>query len=74
MTTCQTCAHWQPKASGPMAKHGLALCGMGNRWTFFPPQHTCPKHKQAAPEIVQGRATWLAQQPASSNVQRKHGR
>ena len=67
MTTCQFCTHWQPKASG------LALCALGNRWTFFPPQHTCPKHKQAAPAIVQGRAIWLAQQPASSNVQRKHG-
>lgn len=72
--TCATCHHWNPKASGQMSRHRMALCNLGARWTFYPPQHTCPKHKDAAPEIVQGRVTWLAQQPASSNVQRKHGR
>ena len=72
--TCATCANWLPKESGGMSKHRMALCSLGTRWVFYPPQHTCPKHKQAAPEIVQGRATWLAQQPASSNVQLKHGK
>ena len=72
--TCATCHHWNPKASGQMSRHRMALCNLGTRWTFYPPQHTCKKHKQAAPEIVHGRATWLAQQPASSNVQRKHGK
>ena len=64
--TCQSCAHWQPKASGPMAKHGLALCGMGNRWTFFPPQHRCGSHKQAAEDVQAARVKWLA----ASSLQR----
>jgi len=57
-----------------MSKHRMALCSLGTRWTFYPLQHTCGKHKQAAPEIVQGRATWLAQQPASLPAPRKRGR
>ena len=72
--TCATCTHWSPKQAKDMAKHRMCPCALGKPWTFFGPEHLCAKHKEAAPEIVHGRATWLAQQPASSNVQRKHGK
>ena len=39
--TCATCSHWNPKASGPMSRHRMALCNLGTRWTFYPPQHNC---------------------------------
>lgn len=63
MTTCQTCAHWQLRDSMgkqlPMAKHGLGACALGTRWTYFPPQHTCPKHKAADADVTAARAKWL---------------
>ena len=70
MTTCQACTHWQPKASGPMAKHGMALCALGTRWQFFPPQHQCGNHKPAAKDVQAARVKWLA---ASSPSQQKSG-
>ena len=58
--SCATCANWLPKESGGMSKHRMALCSLGTRWTFYPPQHTCGKHKQATPQVVTARVTWLA--------------
>ena len=65
MTTCQTCAHWQPKASTAMAKHGMAICALGTRWTYYPPQHTCPGHKPAAEDVQAARAKWLSRKSAA---------
>ncbi len=63
--TCQTCKHWLPKESGGMAKHRMALCAKGTRWTFYPPQHTCPRHTEADQEVVTARVQWLGQSSAS---------
>ena len=57
--SCATCANWLPKESGGMSKHRMALCNLGTRWTFYPPQHECSKHKPASPEIQQARVAWL---------------
>lgn len=54
-----------------MAKHRFAPCALGPNWAYKSPIHTCHKHKDAAPEIVQGRVTWLAKQ--SSPAPRKSG-
>lgn len=43
-----------------MSKHRMALCSLGTRWVFYPPQHTCGKHKPAAPEIQAARVVWLS--------------
>lgn len=42
-----------------MAKHRMALCAKGTRWTFYPPQHTCLKHTEADQEVVAARVQWL---------------
>lgn len=62
--TCQTCTHWQPKASTTMAKHGMAICALGTRWTYFPPQHTCHGHKPAAEDVQAARVKWLSPKSA----------
>lgn len=28
--TCATCHHWNPKASGLMSRHRMALCNLGD--------------------------------------------
>ena len=57
--TCKTCTHWTPKKSGPMASHRMALCSLGNRWTYFPPQHGCGKHLEASEQVVAARVQWV---------------
>ena len=66
--TCQSCIHWSPKKSGPMAKQGFALCAIGPVWKYLAPQHTCQKHKPAEESVVSARVAWL-----SSPAQRKRG-
>jgi len=68
--TCATCVHWLLRTSAgkqlPMAKHGFGECApMRAPWTTYPPQHTCPKHKEAAPDVVNARAVWLGKLSAS---------
>lgn len=70
-TTCATCKHWNQKKAGEMAKHRFAPCALGPNWAYKSPMHTCHKHKDAAPEIVQGMVTWLAKQ--SSPARPKSG-
>lgn len=65
---CATCQNWLPKESGGMAKHRMALCSLGTRWTFYPPQHTCGQHKQAKPEVVATRITWLARSSGARQI------
>lgn len=49
--TCENCAHRTPAPppppgrNGSMAGSGFALCAKGNKWTFYPPQHTCNQHQ-----------------------------
>jgi hypothetical protein len=43
-----------------MAKQQFAVCALGPRWQFLPPQGTCEKHKPAPPEVVQSRLRWLS--------------
>jgi hypothetical protein len=62
--TCATCKNWSPKDSGGMAKHRMAVCALGPKWRFYPPQRTCDKHAEAAPAVVQARAVWLAKERA----------
>ena len=57
--TCATCTNWLPKESGGMSKHRMALCSLGTRWTFYPPQHTCGKHKAASQEVIEARVLWI---------------
>ena len=57
--TCQTCAHWSPKANPAMAKHGFAPCALGKHWTTLPPQHTCAKHRPAPADVQAARVKWL---------------
>lgn len=46
-----------------MAKHRFAPCALGPNWAYKSPMHTCHKHKDAAPEIVQGRVHGLPSNP-----------
>jgi hypothetical protein len=58
--TCKTCQHWDMRSSPQMARHGMATCGLQkNKWAYYPPQHTCERHKKAKGEIVQARETYL---------------
>lgn len=60
MASCLTCVHWQPKQSGPIARHGYAICAHMPKWTFFAPSETCERHKSAAPEVIEARLKWEA--------------
>lgn len=62
--TCATCASWNPRESGGMAKHRMAICARGPKWRFFPPQSSCPKHEAAPAAVIAKRAAWLADKPA----------
>jgi hypothetical protein len=55
---CLLCSQWSPKQSGQMARHGFALCLLGPRWEFLPPQHTCPRFSPASEEIQAARKVW----------------
>lgn len=57
--TCTTCASWNLKRAGSMAKHHFGICDKRPTWVFYPPTHTCPKHKPAAADITQARIKWL---------------
>lgn len=63
--TCTTCTHWSPKQAGVMAKHRMAPCALGKPWTFFGPEHQCPKHLEAAPDVVAARVVWVGKLSAS---------
>jgi len=43
-----------------MAAHRLAICALGEKWTFLPPRATCEKHKPLPVEQSAARVTWLA--------------
>jgi hypothetical protein len=58
LTCCLTCAHWRPKDSGSMARHGFAICSHEARWTFFALTHTCNRHQGAPEEVAQARIKW----------------
>ena len=58
--TCKSCAHWAPKRAAKMAPHGFGCCAHAPIWAYFPPHHTCPKHKPAKEAVVAARAAWLA--------------
>jgi hypothetical protein len=49
MKTCQTCTQWVLENT-PLP--GMAPCKLGKPWTFFPPQHTCPRHTPATAQMV----------------------
>ena len=57
---CLTCAHWAPKRAAKMAPFGFGCCAHAPAWKYFPPAHTCPKHKPAKEAVVAARAVWLA--------------
>lgn len=57
--TCATCTHWSPKKAGAMAKHRMAPCSLGKPWTYLAPEHTCDRHKAAAPDVAAARVVWL---------------
>ena len=57
---CQTCAAWAPKRAAKMAPHGFGCCTHSPIWAYFPPAHTCAKHKPAKEAVVAARAVWLA--------------
>lgn len=42
-----------------MAKHRMCPCALGKPWTFFGPEHQCPKHKEAEPDVVAARVAWV---------------
>lgn len=52
MSTCQSCTHWMLKNT-PI--EGMAPCALGKHWTFYPPQHTCEKHKPATADVIPAR-------------------
>lgn len=58
--TCQQCIHWSPKKAGQMGRHGFGICEKGKTWEYLAPQHTCPKQKEAAQDVVNARAVWLS--------------
>ena len=57
--TCSKCTHWNPRRSGDMEKHRMAICDKGARWTYYPPHHTCKAFKEAPADVVAKRAAWL---------------
>ena len=79
--SCLTCAHWQPRRSGDMARHGYGVCAAGPAWQHLAPQHTCPKHKPAAESVTQARTQWLnkldakaSKTPAGASKQETKGK
>jgi hypothetical protein len=58
--TCKTCQHWDMRSSPPMARHGMATCSLQkNKWHYYPPQHTCERHKEAKADVVEKRINYL---------------
>lgn len=44
-----------------MARHGFGVCVVLNTpWVFLPPHQTCAHHREAKPDVVDGRVKWLA--------------
>ena len=60
MTTCLTCAHWQPKKSGEMAGHGFAICAKGEPWKFMSAaKAACTKYESAPTDAAAARVAWM---------------
>lgn len=57
---CKSCAAWAPKRAEKMAPYGFGCCAHAPIWAYFPPHHTCAKHKPAKEAVVAARAAWLA--------------
>lgn len=57
--TCTTCAHWNLKRAGQMARHSYGLCDKGKPWAYKAPGHACKKHSDAPAPIVAARVKWL---------------
>lgn len=57
--TCLTCAHWQPKKAGALARHGFGGCAHLPASTATAPGHTCKRHKAAPESVTQAREAWL---------------
>lgn len=62
--TCATCTHWSPKQAKDMAKHRMCPCDLGKPWTYFGPEHLCPKHREAQPDVVAARVVWVGKSSA----------
>ena len=56
--SCLTCEKWQPRKNPAMAKHRMARCELKPAWQFFPPQHSCQRHKPVADDIAAARIAW----------------
>lgn len=52
---CRNCANWQMRGNPEMAKQGFARCGLGERWNFLPPGHTCDRFEQAEQRAIEMR-------------------
>ena len=60
MTTCTSCLHWSPKGAAQMGRFGFGICNVLNTpWVFLPPHQTCAHHREAKPDVVDGRVKWL---------------
>lgn len=57
--TCSRCTHWNPRKSGGMARHRMAVCDKGPLWTYLPPHHKCAMFSEAEAKVIAARATWL---------------
>lgn len=60
--TCSTCHHWNPRESGAMAKHHMAVCNLGPKWQFMPPTGKCNDWKAAPADVVSKRVEWLSKE------------
>ena len=51
--------HWSALARAKKA-YRAACAAHAPAWKYFPPAHTCPKHKPAKEAVVAARTVWLA--------------
>lgn len=42
-----------------MAKHSMAACAHGPRWTYLPARSTCNKHQPAPEAVTAARVAWF---------------
>jgi len=66
--TCKTCQHWNMRdatKTGDTRGRNMAKLGFGNcdtqknKWHYYPPQHTCERHKEASADVVEKRINYL---------------
>lgn len=63
---CLTCTHWDAKRTAPEIRRiGLAVCALGPRWQYLPPESGCARFTEAPAETAAARRQWKERRDGS---------